>query len=277
MTILWRYIIVPSKSTGNKITKLKKNKKNIVITLDNKQKIDVSSEALSNFYLYEGKTLTHKEINDIKNFDAIVKLMNYALSLLKKSHYSEWKMREKLYNKEGSKKDVDLIIKRLKEHDLINDKALMLDTIEYGNERNIGKNKIIQDLLNKGIFKENINERLFPHSLERKKALNNLPRLEKKYARYNYEQKKQHIYGALLSLGFDNDIALEAINHIKLPKDKEENDKLKVDFVKTYVRYHRQYEGYELKKRVVNSLHSKGYKVNEILKLWEKEHGENDF
>ena len=37
------------------------------------------------------------------------------------------------------------------------------------------------------------------------------------------------------------------------------------------------YEGYELKKRVIATLRSKGYKVNDILKMWEKEYGENDF
>lgn len=277
MTILWRFITVPSKSTGRVIVKLKKNKKNIVITLDNKQKLNVGNEVLANFYLYEGKMLTNKDINEIKNFDNTLKLMNYALSLLKKSHYSEWKMREKLYAKEGTKRDVDFVIKRLKEHDLINDKMLTLDLIEYGNERNLGKNKIIQDLLNKGIFREDINDRMFSQSLERKKALNNLNRLEKKYDRYNYEQKKQHIFGALLSLGFDSDIAREALNHIKPSKAKEENDKLRLDFVKTYVRHHRMYEGYELKKRVIATLRSKGYKVNDILKMWEKEYGENDF
>ena len=126
-------------------------------------------------------------------------------------------------------------------------------------------------------FKENLTNIRFPSSLEKKKALNNLNKLEKKYAKYSYEQRKQHIYRSLLSLGFDSDIALEALNHLSKPKEKDELDKLKKDFDKTYLRYKNKYEGYELKNKVVTYLKSKGYKVKDILNRWEKYYGENDF
>ena len=268
---------MPSKSSGKTIVKVKVNKKNVVITLSNKEKINCVPEVLANFYLYEGKTFTDKEYKELKSFNASASLLKYAISLLKKGHYSEWKMREKLYAKEGTKQDVDKIIKTLKNNDLINDKMLILDTIEYGNERNIGKNKIIQELLNKGIFQESISNNMFSHSTERKKAFNNIPKLEKRYDHYSYEQKKQHIYRALLSLGFENDVALEALTAMRQPKAKEENEKLNKDLLKTYIRYQRNYEGYELKNKVVTSLKGKGYRLNEILKAWEKNYGQNDF
>ena len=268
---------MPSKNIGKKILKIKINKKNVVITFEDKSKLTCASEVLASFYLYTGKTLTYKEIKEIEDFNAGASLMKYALSLLKKNHYSEWKMREKLYAKEGSKKDVDRIIKTLKNNDLINDQALMEDLIEYGHERNLGKNKIIQELLNKGIFEENINKNLFPSSLEKKKALNQLPKLEKKYSKYPFEQKKQHIYRALLSLGFDNDIAMNTINRMSLPKERDEHDKLVKDFDKTLIRLKRSYEGYELKNKVISSLRTKGYKLKDIMNMWEKRYGENDF
>ena len=204
-------------------------------------------------------------------------LLKHAMSLLKKGHYSEWKMREKLYNKEGKKSDVDRVIRVLKENDLINDKMFALDLVEYGNERNLGKNKIIQELSNKGIFEEVINKFHFPSSLEKKKALANLPKLEKKYDKYAYEQKKQHIFRALVSLGFDADIAHEVINKVSAPKLKDEQEKLDKDLDKTYTRLKRKYEGYELKNKVVAALRSKGYKVNDILNRMEKKYGEIDF
>ena len=269
---------MPSKSSGKTIVKLKVNKKNVVITFSDKSKLTCVPEVMGNFYIYEGKTLDHKAIKDIEIFNSSASLMKYALSLLKKNHYSEWKMREKMYDKEqGNKKDIDNVIRVLKVNDLINDKMLVLDTIEYGNERNIGKNKIIADLANKGVFKENLINIRFPSSLEKKKALNNLNKLEKKYAKYSYEQRKQHIYRSLLSLGFDNDIALEALNHLSKPKEKDELDKLKKDFDKTYFRYKNKYEGYEVKNKVISSLKSKGYKTKDILSRWEKYYGENDF
>ena len=277
MRTSWRYIIVPSKSSGKIIVKLKVNKKNVVITFSDKSKLTLVPEVMGNFYLYEGKSLDNKAIKELITFNASASLMKYAISLLKKNHYSEWKMREKLYAREDANKPaVDNVIKVLKSNDLINDKMLILDTIEYGNERNIGKNKIIADLANKGVFSENLSSISFPYSVEKKKALNNLPKLEKKYSKYSYEQKKQHIYRSLLSLGFDNDVALEALNHLSKPNDKDELDKLKKDFDKTYLRYKNKYEGHELKNKVVTFLRSKGYKTKDILSRWEKYYGEND-
>ena len=277
MRTSWRYIIVPSKSSGKIIVKLKVNKKNVVITFSDKSKLSLVPEVMGNFYLYEGKTLDNKAIKELVTFNASASLMKYAISLLKKNHYSEWKMREKLYAKEGANKPaVDQVIKVLKSNDLINDKMLILDTIEYGNERNIGKNKIIADLANKGVFSENLSSISFPYNNEKKKALNNLPKLEKKYSKYSYEQKKQHIYRSLLSLGFDNDVALEALNHLSKPVEKDELDKLKKDFDKTYLRYKNKYEGYELKNKVISYLKNKGYKTKDILSRWEKYYGEND-
>ena len=269
---------MPSKSSGKTIVKLKINKKNVVISFSDKSKLTLVPEVMGNFYLYEGKTLDNKQIKELTTFNASASLMKYAISLLKKKHYSEWKMREKLYAKEDANKSaIDQVIKVLKSNDLINDKMLILDTIEYANERNIGKNKIIADLANKGVFNENLSRISFPYNVEKKKALNNLNKLEKKYAKYSHEQKKQHIYRNLLSLGFDNDVALEALNHLSKPNDKEELDKLKKDFDKTYLRYKNKYEGYELKNKVVTFLRSKGYKTKDILSRWEKYYGENDY
>ena len=152
-----------------------------------------------------------------------------------------------------------------------------LDLVEYGNERNLGKNKIIQELSNKGLFDEVIGKCKFPESLERKKAYSNLPKLEKRYAKYPYEQKRQHIYKALLSLGFDNDIALETLNKMSLPKSKDEQNKLDRDFDKVLAHLKRNYDGYELKNKVIASLRNKGYKMKDILNIWEKKYGENDF
>ena len=264
-------------NTGKTIRKVKVNKKDATIHFTDKTKMKVSLEALANFYFYEGKTLDNKQIKEINDFSNSAKLLKYAMSLLKKGHYSEWKMREKLYSKEANKKDVDRVIKSLKEHDLINDKMLALDLYEYGNERNLGKNKIIQEISNKGVFDDVISKLKFPYSLEKKKASNVLPKLERKYDKYAYEQKKQHIYKALLTLGFDNDVAMSTLSEMKGEDKKEEKNKLDKDFPKTLLHYKRKYEGYELKTKVIAALKNKGYKMKDILNKWENSYGENDF
>ena len=56
---------MPSKSTGKTILKIKVNKKDVVITFTDRSKERLSLEVLANFYLYEGKTVFHKELNDM--------------------------------------------------------------------------------------------------------------------------------------------------------------------------------------------------------------------
>ena len=60
-------------------------------------------------------------------------------------------------------------------------------------------------------------------------------------------------------------------------RNMKESNKLKNDFDKVLIRYKRNYEGYELKNKVISSLKSKGYRINDIMKMWEKRYGENDF
>ena len=268
---------MPSKNIGKTISKIKINKETVHISFSNGKKIIVTNEVMANFYLYEGKLITDKEIREIKEFSDNATYLKYAISLLKKRHYSEWKLREKLYAKEADKKAVDKIIKILKNADLINDKMLAEDLKSYLEEKNYGKNKIIQYLNNEGIFDETIKTLRFPESNEKKKANNNIAKLEKKYAKYPYESKKQHIYNALLSLGFDNDIAITSLNKIKPIEIKEENNKLDKDFPKAIRKYINKYEGRELKEKVISSLRSKGYKTSDILRKFESYYAENDY
>ena len=249
------------------IKKIKILKNKVSIILDNGDKLSIDKEVYTNFYLYEGKELSKKELNEINSLNNRSKLLQYALRLRSKALYSEYQMREKLYHKEASKTDVDKIIKTLKQYDLIDDEAYAYDLTEYYNSLNYGKNKIIHKLSDKGIFIETINKMKFPLSLERRKANNILNKLEKKYEKYNQSQKKSHIYNAYLQLGFDNDLASEMVNKIKETNSKEELSKLKSDYQKTKVRLERKYKGKELKQKIIQSLMQKGYRLNDIIKV----------
>ena len=249
------------------IKKIKILKNKVSIILDNGDKLSIGKEVYTNFYLYEGKDLSKKELEEINSLNNTSKLLQYALRIRSKAIYSEYQMREKLYNKEASKKDVDKVIKTLKQYDLIDDDAYAYDLMEYYNSLNYGKNKIIHKLSDKGIFDETINKIEFPVSIEKKKASNILNKLEKKYEKYNYSQKKSHIYNAYLQLGFDNDIASEMINKIKESSPIEENEKLKSDYQKVKIRLERKYKGQELRQKIIQNLMQKGYRLNDIIKI----------
>lgn len=259
---------MPLKSTGNLIKKIKINKKNIVLYFDD-EKISISQEAYSLNYLYVGKSLSRKEIKELEDFSSLEKALNYALGLLKRGHYSEYRISEKLYNKDYSKKDVDGVIVFLKKHDLINDDMYAEDYKSYADERNLGKNRIISDLKNRGIFDKTIAKLKFLDSLEKKKATNQLKVLENRYSSLSYENKKQHIYSSLISLGFDHDVVSSVLNHMKGKNEKEENNNLKKDFDKLYHRLSTRYEGRELMEKMMKTLRNKGYRYNNIKKMME--------
>ena len=252
------------------IRKIKILKNKVKVHLDNGEILELDKNVYPNFYLYTGKDLSKKELNKIKESNGTASLLEYALKIRQKSLYSEYKMREKLYDKDGTKEQVDYVIKVLKNNDLIDDKAFIEEHIEYYNSLNYGKNKIISKLVDKGIFMEKLDKITFPVSLERKKANNQLPKLERKYAKYNDTQKKQHIYNALLSLGFDHEIAKEVVEKIRVSSPKEENNKLEKDLDKTYERLKRKYSKKEIKPKLINYLASKGYKINDIIKMIER-------
>ena len=107
----------------------------------------------------------------------------------------------------------------------------------------------------------------FNSSTEKKKAIALIPGLENRYKKYSYNQKRQHVLQALLSKGFDIEVAKDAVEHLSKVDEKDEIKKLQIDFKKSLEKYSKKYEGRELKERIMRNLISKGYKYNDINKL----------
>ena len=270
---------MPSESTGKKylIKTIKVYQDHVTLSFaKKKEKLKISKEAYLSSYLYEGKSLSKKEIDKLKEITALSVLLNYALSLISKRHYSEYKMREKLKAKENNYQAINEVINKLKANDLLDDKALMEDLIIWDDERGFGKNKTIKHLKEQGIPDKYIEKAVFSPSKELKKAKGLIAKLDKKYARYAYEIKKQHVYQALLAQGYDYEVAKEAINLVKPDKPKVEKEKLLNDFKKIKKRYSVKYEGYELKQKIYAALAQKGYKHTEIKLVLEEDSYEND-
>lgn len=266
---------MPYENTGKTITKIKINQKNVILSFG-KNRLSISPEAYSLSYLYVGKTLSPSEIKKLKEYSSMAVLLNYSLSILKKGHYTEWRMREKLYAKEASKKEVDFIITRLKNIDLINDDMFIADYLAYAEEKNLGKNRILKELNEKGIFPKDLQKIKFPESKEKKKAQAQVKRLEIKYASSSFEKKKQKIYQNLLSLGFDSGLASEALNVMASKNDKDEQKKIEQDYTKLKLRLSRQYEGKQLQQKIGLSLKNKGYRYSDIMKIMEENDDGND-
>ena len=270
---------MPSVNTGKKTIKSIKVYKDHVTLSFNKQreKLQISKEAYLSSYLYEGKSLSQKDIASLYEITAFSKLLNYALSLINKRRYSERKLFEKLKAKDDNRAAVISVLNRLKDSNLLDDKAYMNDLIAWDDERKIGQNKIIKHLRDQGIPDTLVSKVHFSPSNELKKAKGLTIKLDKKYSRYAFEIKKKHVYQALLSQGFTPSIAKEAIEGVKPDKPKLEKEKLISDFKKIKKRYENKYEGYTLKQKIYAALANKGYKHSEIKLVLEEYSYENDF
>ena len=269
---------MPSASTGKyRIKSIKVYKDHVTLSFLKREKLQISKDAFLSSYLYEGKSISNKEIEKLEEITALSALNKYALSLINKRRYSERKMYEKLKNKEKDKKAIWAVINKLKDNGLLDDKAYMLDLIAWDDQRKLGKNKIVKHLKEQGIADELISKAHFSFSNELKKAKALLPKLDKKYEKYAYELKKKHIYAALISQGYEIDVARQVVGDTKKDQPKKEKQKLVNDYQKIKRRYENKYEGYELKKRIYAALANKGYRGNEIRMVLEDYDNENDF
>lgn len=269
---------MPSANGGKYLIKsIKTYKDHITLSFFKREKIQISKEAYLSTYLYEGKSISKKEIDKLLEISASSTLLTYALSLISKRHYSERKLTEKLKKKDNNKSAINIVINKLKSNDLLDDKALMDDLIAWDDERLFGKNKIIKHLKDQGIPESLVAKAHFSATNEMKKAKKLLPKLDKKYNRYAYESKKKHIYAALISQGYDLDIARQVVGDTKKDQPKKEKEKLSNDYLKIKRRYSNKYEGYELRKRIYAALVNKGYHHSEIKTVLEDSDYENDF
>lgn len=267
--MFWRSINVPLENIGNNIVSVKYLKDKVTLKLKDETRISIPKEVFTSFYLYKGKILTDKDIKDIEKEIRVYELYKYARKISSKRVYSEHKMREKLYLKTSNTIEVNEVIAKLKKNGLINDKEFVIEFVEYANNKNIGKNKIKAKLSEKGVFKGEIDKISFDEKLEYKKARTYLDKLNEKYDKYNYQVKKDHATKYLIAQGFDAHIALEIASELGAPKHKDELKKLKTDFDKAIRQYNAKYSGREFKDKVFQSLLRKGYKMNDIISMWE--------
>ena len=269
---------MPSENAGKSTIKsIKVYKDHVTLSFVKRDKVQISKEAYLTSYLYEGKALSKKEIDKLLEITALSALLTYALGLISKRHYSEKKLTEKLKAKDNNKVAISGVINKLKENNLLDDQALMEDLIAWDDERSFGKNKTIKHLRDQGIPDKLILKARFPVSNELKKAKGLLPKLERKYAKYAFESKKKHIFNALISQGYEIDIAKQVTNLSKKDQPKKEKEKLTNDYLKIKRRYENKYEGYELNKRIYAALVNKGYRYSEIKAVLEDVDYENDF
>ena len=254
---------------SKKIKRIKIGQKKVVIVFDNDDKLEISPNVYTEFNLFPNKSLSKKDIDELKKRSEVDKYFTYATKLLSARLYSKTKLKEKLTKKGANEIEIDAVIDLLIKYQMLDDDALIKEYLEYAEYKHFGYNRIKDDLFKKGVTSYKVDKIKYDEKRELKHAEALIKPFEKKYNKYNYSQTKKHCYDALLRYGFNSDIALTALNKLSPIDEKKEKMLLKEEYQKAVRKYDKKYKGYELNERISEYLLSKGYRYKDIKQIKE--------
>ncbi|MDZ7835453.1 MAG: recombination regulator RecX [Alkalibacterium sp.] len=249
-----------------------KNRFNIYI--NDSYAFAVDDSILVKYRLIKGKELDKETIEELKVKGEMSKAYQAALHYLNFKMRTEKEIREYLAKKDYSQ--VDLVIERLREHRLINDKEYARSFVRTNYQlKTEGPKKIERSLYAKGLSPDEIAHGLLEYSDE--DQLENAKKLtEKTLKRVRNKSNReieQKIREQLMTKGFDRDIISQALEEMELEQPEEdEYDALVKQGEKAYKRYSRKHDAYGTRRKTKTYLYSKGYPFDLIEQfLTEKE------
>ena len=199
-----------------KIEAQKRSKDRVNIYVDEEYFMAVYAELVYTHSLKKGMEIDKDSLESLLHDEIYMKAKNKALSILSKSDQSEKKLREKLLN-DYDENIVEEVIEFLKGYKLINDN-LLAEKIVHDNMNlsKFGKNKIKQNLYNKGIAASDIQDAL--SQIDPDDEYENAKYLaEKRLKRLKGEDKNkinQKIYQHLAYKGFSYDIIKRVLREL---------------------------------------------------------------
>jgi regulatory protein len=201
------------------ITKIEAQKKNtdrVNIYVDDEFFIAIFKELVFTHSLKKGLVIDKEQLQTILEDEMYIKAKNKALNILSKADQSEKKIREKLKD-EFEDETIDKVIDFLKKYNFIDDLTLAKKIVNSNiNLNKCGKNRIKQNLYNKGIDKNEIDNALceIDENLEFENAMY---LAKKRYEKIKYEDKRkiyQKISQHLSYKGFNYDIIKLVLNKL---------------------------------------------------------------
>lgn len=205
-----------------KIESQKRNNDRVNIYVDEKFFIAIYKELVFSFNLKKGQEIDTNNLKAILEDEMYMKAKNKALNILSKSSQSEKQIRQKLSN-DFEEHIIDRVIEFLEKYKFIDDENLATRIVNTNiNLNKYGKNKIKQNLYNKGIDKSIIEQTI--DEIDSDKEFENALYLGKKrFDRLKNEDSKkayQKIGNHLAYKGFNYDIIKKVLN--RLFKDIDE-------------------------------------------------------
>lgn len=178
--------------------------------------MSVFTELVYTFNLKKGMEIDKDSLKSLLDNDMYIKAKNKALNILSKADQSEKKIREKL-SSDFEDSTIDKVLNFLKNNKFIDDNLLAQKIVNTNvNLNKCGKNKIKQNLYNKGIDLESISEAI--SNIDSDTEFENAMYLAKKrYDRIKNDDKRkiyQKLSQHLAYKGFSYDIIKSVLNKL---------------------------------------------------------------
>ena len=199
-----------------KIEQQKKNEDRVNIYVNDEFFTAIFKELVFTFNLKKGDEIDEKYLKSILSDEMYLKAKNKALNILSKADQAEKKIREKL-STDFEEDTINRVIEFLKKNNFINDNLLAQKIVNTNlNLNKCGKNRIKQNLYNKGLDESAINEAMsdidsdaeFDHAMYLAKK--RYERVKNEDKRKVYQKLSQH----LAYKGFNYDIIKRVLNKL---------------------------------------------------------------
>ena len=199
-----------------KIEQQKNNEDRVNIYVNGEFFTAIFKELVFTFNLKKGDEIDEDNLKSILSDEMYLKAKNKALNILSKADQSEKKIREKL-STDFEENTIDKVIEFLKRNNFINDNLLAQKIVNTNlNLNKCGKNRIKQNLYNKGIDSSAINKAI--SDIDSEAEFENAMYLAKKrYERIKNEDKRkiyQKLSQHLAYKGFNYDIIKRVLNKL---------------------------------------------------------------
>ncbi|MGT2755783.1 recombination regulator RecX [Streptococcus ovuberis] len=248
------------------ITKLEKKKRLYLLELDETETLYITEDTLVRFMLTKGKTISDKELEEIKAFAQFSYGKNLALYHLSFKQRTTKEVRDYLIKHEIADTSISQIIDSLTADKWLDDARYAQQVIEANlHAGDKGPQVIKQKLLQKGLPLDLISQALEPVDFEAT-CQRVAEKLLRKYdGKYPIKGIKDKLLQGLMAKGFSYEPAKRAVADLALEEDEETLQELIFkELDKQYPKYSRKYEGYELKQRLTQALARKGFDFSDI-------------
>lgn len=228
------------------------------LSLDDGNTLQLYEEVILKYELLLKKKIDSKDIPEVEEYNIEWDVYYTALKSLKSRFRSSYELRRLLLDKSYPIELVDKAIQKLEDQKYLDDRSF---TKGYINNQIItssrGPNRIIKDLVTKGIDKNIIYDEIgvFDEEIQEEK-INKIIKISIKSNRTRGGMVlKNKIVNDLINNGYSYDIIQKVINNYEFGNDsllaKKEYDKL-------YKKLSRKYSGSELAYKIKEKLYQKG-------------------